>query len=83
MEDIKEKLRILEKEFRILEEKVSNLRSLETEIYNKISAKADKIFQESMEERQLRMKTVDADKAFDELLKKPEILNVFIRLRDK
>ena len=83
MEDIKEKLRILEKEFRILEEKVSNLRSLETEIYNKISAKADKIFQESTEERQLRMKRVDANKAFSEMLKKPEILNVFIRLRDK
>ena len=83
MEDIKEKLRILEKEFRILEEKVSNIRSLETEIYNKISAKADKIFQESTEERQLRMKRVDANKAFSEMLKKPEILNVFIRLRDK
>ena len=83
MEDIKEKLRILEKEFRILEEKVSNLRSLETEIYNKISAKADKIFQESTEERQLRMKRVDVEEEFSKMLKNPEILNVFIRLRDK
>ena len=83
MEDIKEKLRILEKEFRILEEKISNIRSLQTDIINKVSAKADKIFQESTEERQLRMKRVDANKAFSEMLKKPEILNVFIRLRDK
>ena len=83
MEDIKEKLRILEKEFRILEEKVSNIRSLETEIYNKISVKADKIFQESTEERQLRMKTVDVEEEFSKMLKNPEILNVFIRLRDK
>ena len=83
MEDIKEKLRILEKEFRILEEKHSNIRSLQTDILNKVSAKADKIFQESTEERQLRMKRVDPNKAFSEMLKKPEILNVFIRLRDK
>ncbi|MBI0159404.1 MULTISPECIES: hypothetical protein [Snodgrassella] len=66
-----------------IEKNLSIIKSLETDIINKVSAKADKIFQESMEERQLRMKTVDADKAFDELLKKPEILNVFIRLRDK
>lgn len=83
MEDIKEKLRILEENRRTIKEKLSNIRSLQTEIYNKISAKADKIFQESTEERQLRMKRVDANKAFSEMLKKPEILNVFIRLRDK
>ena len=83
MEDIKEKLRILEKEFRILEEKISNIRSLQTDIINKASAKADKIFQESMEERQLRMKTVDVEEEFSKMLKNPEILNVFIRLRDK
>ena len=83
MEDIKEKLRILEENRRTIKEKLSNIRSLQTEIYNKISAGVDKIIQETMEERQLRMKTVDADEAFSELLKKPEILNVFIRLRDK
>ena len=83
MEDIKEKLRILEKEFRILEEKISNIRSLQTDIINKASAKADKIFQESTEERQLRMKTVDVEEEFSKMLKNPEILNVFIRLRDK
>lgn len=66
-----------------VEKNLSIIRSLETDIINKISAGADKIFQETMEERQLRMKTVDADEAFSELLKKPEILNVFIRLRDK
>ena len=69
MEDIKEKLRILEKEFRILEEKISNIRSLQTDIINKASAKADKIFQESMEERQLRMKTVDVEEEFSKMLK--------------
>jgi len=83
MEDIKEKLRILEENRRTIKEKLSNIRSLQTEIYNKISAGVDKIIQETMEERQLRMKTVDADEAFSESLKKPEILNVFIRLRDK
>ena len=83
MEDIKEKLRILEENRRTIKEKLSNIRSLQTEIYNKISAGVDKIIQETMEERQLRMKTVDADEAFSELLKKPEILNVFRRLRDK
>lgn len=83
MEDIKEKLRILEKEFRILEEKISNIRSLQTDIINKASAKADKIFQESTEERQLRMKRVDVEEEFSKMLKNPEILNVFIRLRDK
>ena len=83
MENIKETLSILEEKRRIIKEKLSNIKSLETDIINKVSAKADKIFQESTEERQLRMKTVDADKAFDELLKKPEILNVFRRLRDK
>lgn len=66
-----------------IEKNLSIIKSLETDIINKVSAKADKIFQETMEERQLRMKTVDADEAFSELLKKPEILNVFIRLRDK
>ncbi|WP_367414126.1 hypothetical protein ABX013_15715 [Snodgrassella alvi] len=66
-----------------IEKNLSIIRSLETDIINKVSAKADKIVQETMEERQLRMKTVDADEAFSELLKKPEILNVFIRLRDK
>lgn len=66
-----------------IEKKLSIIKSLETDISNKISAGADKIVQETMEERQLRMKTVDADEAFSELLKKPEILNVFIRLRDK
>jgi len=66
-----------------IEKNLSIIRSLETGIRNKVSAEADKIVQESMEERQLRMKTVDADEAFSELLKKPEILNVFIRLRDK
>ena len=66
-----------------IEKNLSIIRSLETDIINKVSAKADKIFQETMEERQLRMKTADADEAFSELLKKPEILNVFIRLRDK
>ena len=66
-----------------IEKNLSIIKSLETDISNKISAGADKIFQETMEERQLRMKTVDADEAFSELLKKPEILNVFIRLRDK
>lgn len=83
MEDIKEKLRILEKEFRILEEKISNIRSLQADIINKASAKADKIFQESTEERQLRMKRVDVEEEFSKMLKNPEILNVFIRLRDK
>ncbi|PCL21288.1 hypothetical protein CPT77_02820 [Snodgrassella alvi] len=66
-----------------IEKNLSIIRSLETDISNKISAGVDKIIQETMEERQLRMKTVDADEAFSELLKKPEILNVFIRLRDK
>lgn len=66
-----------------IEKNLSIIRSLETGIRNKVFAEADKIVQESMEERQLRMKTVDADEAFSELLKKPEILNVFIRLRDK
>ncbi|MGE9659246.1 hypothetical protein ACQP6C_12235 [Snodgrassella alvi] len=66
-----------------IEKTFSLIKSLGKDKQKKIFAKADKIFQESMEERQLRMKTVDADKAFDELLKKPEILNVFIRLRDK
>ena len=66
-----------------IEKNISIIKSLETDISNKISAGADKIVQETMEERQLRMKTVDADEAFSELLKKPEILNVFIRLRDK
>ena len=83
MENIKETLSILEEKRRIINKKLSILRSLETDIRNKISAKADKIFQETTDERQLRMKTVDADEAFSELLKKPEILNVFRRLRDK
>ncbi len=76
MENIKEKLRIIEKKFSII-------MSLQTDIRNKISAKADKIVQESIGESQLRRKTVNVDKALDELLKKPEILNVFVRLRDK
>lgn len=83
MENIKETLSILEEKRRIIKEKLSNIKSLETDIINKVSAGADKIVQESMEERQLRMKTVDADETFSELLKKPEILNVFRRLRDK
>ena len=76
MENIKEKLRIIEKKFSII-------MSLQTDIRNKISAKADKIVQESIGESQLRRKTVNVDKALDELLKKPEILNVFVCLRDK
>ena len=76
MENIKEKLRIIE-------EKLSIVMSLQTDIRNKISAKADKIVQESIRESQLRRKTVNVDIALDELLKKPEILNVFVRLRDK
>lgn len=66
-----------------INETLSVIKSLEAEIDNISSAGVDKIFQESTDERQLRMKTVDADEAFSELLKKPEILNVFIRLRDK
>ena len=83
MENIKETLSILEEKRRIIKEKLSNIKSLETDIINQVSTKADKIFQETTDERQLRMKTVDADEAFSELLKKPEILNVFRRLRDK
>jgi len=66
-----------------IEKNLSIIRSLETDIINKVSAKADKIVQETMEERQLRMKTVNVDKALNTLLSDPDILNVFIRLRDK
>lgn len=66
-----------------IEKNLSIIKSLETDISNKISAGADKIIQETMEERQLRMKTVNADKALNTLLSDPDILNVFIRLRDK
>ena len=76
MENIKENLSIIK-------EKFSNIRSLKTDIRNKISAGADNVIQESIEKRQLRRERVDVIKAFDELLKKPEILNVFRRLRDK
>lgn len=76
MENINETLSVI----KLLE---TEIKSLEAEIDNISSAGVDKIFQESTDERQLRMKTVDADEAFSELLKKPEILNVFLRLRDK
>ncbi|OOX79721.1 hypothetical protein [Snodgrassella alvi] len=66
-----------------IEKNLSIIKSLETDISNKISAGADKIVQETMEERQLRMKTVNADKAFNALLNDQKILDVFIRLRDK
>lgn len=66
-----------------IEKNLSIIRSLETGIRNKVSAEADKIIRESTEERQLRMKTVNVDKAFNTLLSDPDILNVFIRLRDK
>ena len=66
-----------------IDKNLSIIRSLETDIINKVSAKADKIVQETMEERQLRMKTVNADKAFNALLNDQKILDVFIRLRDK
>ncbi|ORF37002.1 hypothetical protein [Snodgrassella alvi] len=66
-----------------IEKNLSIIRSLETDIINKVSAKADKIVQETMQERQLRMKTVNVDKALNTLLSDPDILNVFIRLRDK
>ena len=66
-----------------IEKNLSIIRSLETDIINKVSAKADKIVQETMEERQLRMKTVNVDKALNTLLSDPDSLNVFIRLRDK
>ena len=66
-----------------IEKNLSVIKSLETDISNKISAGADKIVQETMEERQLRMKTVNVDKALNTLLSDPDILNVFIRLRDK
>ena len=66
-----------------IDKNLSVIKSLETDISNKISAGADKIVQETMEERQLRMKTVNVDKALNTLLSDPDILNVFIRLRDK
>lgn len=66
-----------------IDKNLSIIRSLETDIINKVSAKADKIVQETMEERQLKMKTVNADKAFNALLNDQKILDVFIRLRDK
>ena len=66
-----------------IEKNLSIIKSLETDIINKVSAKADKIFQESTEERQLRMKTVNIDKSFNALLNDQEVLDVFIRLRDK
>lgn len=66
-----------------IEKNLSIIKSLETTLSNKVSAEADKIVQETMEERQLRMKTVNADKAFNALLNDQKILDVFIRLRDK
>lgn len=66
-----------------IDKNLNVIKSLETDISNKISAGADKIVQETMEERQLRMKTVNVDKALNTLLSDPDILNVFIRLRDK
>lgn len=66
-----------------IEKNLSIIKSLETDISNKVSAEADKIIRESTEERQLRMKTINVDKAFNTLLSDPDILNVFIRLRDK
>ena len=66
-----------------IDKNLSIIRSLETDIINKVSAKADKIVQETMEERQLKMKTVNADKAFNALLNDQKILDVFRRLRDK
>ena len=66
-----------------IEKNLSIIKSLEATLSNKVSAEADKIVQETLEERQLRMKTVNADKAFNALLNDQKILDVFIRLRDK
>ncbi|MBI0098318.1 MULTISPECIES: hypothetical protein [Snodgrassella] len=66
-----------------IDKNLSIIRLLETTLSNKVSAEADKIVQESMEERLLRMKTVNVDKAFNALLNDQKILDVFIRLRDK
>lgn len=66
-----------------IEKNLSIMRSLEKDFSNKVLAETDKIFRESTEERQLRMKTVNIDKSFHALLNDQEVLDVFIRLRDK
>lgn len=66
-----------------IEKNLSIISSLETDLSNRVSVEADEIVQKSMSERQLRMKTVNVDKTFNTLLNNPDVLDVFIRLRDK
>jgi len=66
-----------------IEKNLNTLRLLEKELNEIVLAKSNLESQAFSHERAQRMQTVNPEKGFSNLLNDTEVLDVFIRLRDK